>query len=204
MNIKMMKRIGALCAVAATMICCTDGVKSTSSGEFVEFDVRTDFTDNPFTFFKGKGLLLAAGSETDSINEMTIGWGALGNIWEPDNCVITVYVASGRHTFGYMEKARYFTVMQFADERADILRYMGTKSGRDGNKAEVLGLHTLYTENGVPYFEEAEAVYECEMLYHAPFDTEGFGDVPAQFYSHFDAGIHSMYMGRIVKAMRKK
>lgn len=170
--------------------------------DFEEFDVTKDFHGNPFTYFKGKGLLLAAGNKTD-FNEMTIGWGALGNIWEDDISTITVYVSKSRHTFGYMEKAKYFTVMEFDDSREDIPQYMGTHSGRDGNKAKALGLHTRFTEHGTPYFEEAKTVFECEMIYHAPFDPKGFGDIPQKFYSTYTSGIHSMYMGKIVKAMRK-
>ena len=135
------------------------------STDFEEFDVTTDFHGNPFTYFKGKGLLLAVGDEADH-NEMTIGWGALGNIWEKGMSLMTVYVAPGRHTFKYMEKAKYFTVMEFDDAHKDILEY--------------------------------------EMIYHAPFDPKGFGEMPKKQYADFPAGIHSMYMGKIVKAMRKK
>ncbi len=174
-----------------------------SSKDFEEFDVTTDFHGNPFTYFKGKGLLLAVGDKAD-YNEMTIGWGALGNIWEEGMSLMTVYVAPARYTFKYMEKAKYFTVMEFDDTRKDILQYMGTHSGRDGNKAKALGLHTRYTEHGTPYFEEAKTVFECEIIYHAPFDPNGFGEMPKKQYADFPAGIHSMYMGKIVKAMRKK
>lgn len=176
--------------------------QTAESKEFKEFDVTKDFQGNPFTYFKGKGLLLAVGDKSN-FNEMTIGWGALGNIWEKDMAMMTVYVAKGRHTFGYMEKAKYFTVMEFDDAHREILDYMGTHSGRDGNKAKALGLHTRYTEHGTPYFEEAKTVFECKMIYHAPFDPKGFGEMPKEFYADFPAGLHSMYMGKIVKAMRK-
>ncbi len=173
-----------------------------SSDEFEEFDVTTDFHGNPFTYFKGRGLLLAVGDSTDC-NEMTIGWGALGNIWEGGMSLMTVYVAPARYTFKYMEKAKYFTVMEFDEAHSDILDYMGSHSGRDGDKAKAMGLHTLYTDHGTPYFEEAKTVFECEMIYHAPFDPKGFGDMPKQLYADFPAGIHSMYMGKIVLALRK-
>ncbi len=170
--------------------------------DFEEFDVTEQFRSNPFTYFKGKGLLLAVGNKND-YNEMTIGWGALGNIWEKGMSLMTVYVAPARHTFKYMEKAKYFTVMEFDDSHKDILDYMGHHSGRDGNKAKALGLHTRFTEHGTPYFDEAKTVFECEMIYHAPFDPKGFGEMPKKLYSDFPAGIHSMYMGKIIKAMRK-
>jgi len=176
--------------------------KSSTAKKFEEFDVAKDFRGNPFTYFKGKGLLLAVGDKS-GFNEMTIGWGALGNIWEDGMSMMTVYVSKSRYTFGYMEKAKYFTVMEFDDAHKDILEYMGTHSGRDGNKAKTLGLHTRYTEHGTPYFDEAKTVFECEMIYHAPFDPNGFGEMPKKFYADYTAGVHSMYMGKIVKAMRK-
>lgn len=170
---------------------------------FVEFDVREQWNENPFDFFRGDGLLLAAGNK-ESNNAMTIGWGALGNIWNRDASTVTVYVAEGRYTFGFMEKSKYFTVMQFDEKHADVLRYMGSHSGRDGDKAEALGLHTLYTENGTPYYAEAELVLECEMLYHYKFETEGMSDGIRDFYKDFRAGVHHQYIGKIVKAMRKE
>ncbi len=174
-----------------------------SKPSFEEFDVNEKFRQNPFTFFKGNGLLLAAGDKLHH-NAMTIGWGALGNIWERDNATITVYVAQGRYTHQFMEKSRYFTVMEFDKAHKEVLDYMGHHSGRDGDKAKHLGLHTLYTEHGTPYFAEAKTVYECEMLYHAPFDPNGFGEVPREFYKTATAGVHSMYIGKVVRAMKKK
>lgn len=191
-----------LAIVTNTDSTSTENKKENAKGEFHEFDVNSQFSANPFTYFKGKGLLLAVGDKND-YNEMTIGWGALGNIWEKDMAMITVFVAPGRYTFKYMEKAKHFTVMEFDDDHKDVLQYMGTHSGRDGNKAEAMGLHTLYTEHGTPYFEEANTVYECEMIYHAPFDPKGFGDMPRNLYADFPAGIHSMYMGKVVKAITR-
>lgn len=169
---------------------------------FKEFDVMEDFNANPFTWFKGAGLLLAAGDES-GFNEMTIGWGSLGNIWEHNDATITVYVAEKRYTYKFMEQSKYFTVMVFDEDHEDVLQYMGSHSGRNGDKVKELGLHTLYTENGTPFFEEASEVYECEIIYHAPFDPKGFGELPKRFYANFSSGIHSMYIGKIVKAMRK-
>jgi flavin reductase (DIM6/NTAB) family NADH-FMN oxidoreductase RutF len=94
--------------------------------------------------------------------------------------------------------------MTFPEERADVLRYMGTKSGRDGDKAEALGLHKAYTENGTPYYTEANMVIECKIMYAAPFDPQYFkSDVPKWLYSNFPAGVHSMYMGEVVNAWKK-
>ncbi len=170
--------------------------------DFVEFDYTQAANLNPFTWFKGAGLLLASGEGEDH-NAMTIGWGAMGNIWQHDISTITVYVAPARYTYEYMERFKYFTVMVFDDDRKDVLEYMGTHSGRDGNKEQALGLHVAYTEHGTPYYLEAREVYECEVIYRDEFDPKGFGDIPRKRYENFPAGIHHQYIGKIVSARRR-
>lgn len=169
---------------------------------FAEFDVSKEFSGNPFTWFKGAGLLLASGDK-EHHNAMTIGWGALGNVWSHNVNTVTVYVAPARYTYEFMEKYKYFTVMVFDENRKDVLEYMGTHSGRDVNKEKELGLHVAYTENGTPYYLEAREVYECEVIYRDPFREEGFGELAKKRYENFPAGIHHQYIGRIVSARRR-
>lgn len=164
------------------------------------FDITTAMRANPFEFFRGAGLVLAAGKEGD-FNEMTIGWGGLGTLWSKP--VVTVYVAPGRFTYKYMESSEYFTVMRFPKELEAIPNYMGRHSGRDGDKAAALNLHTKFTPNGAPYFEEADLVVECRKIYSNQFNEAGFGDVPTKQYANFPAGIHHMYIGEVVSALRK-
>lgn len=170
-----------------------------NGGELKPFDITSNFNENAFQFFTGDGLLLCSGNKQKS-NAMTIGWGALGTLWQKP--ALTVYVAQGRYTHGFMEKSPYFTVMTFKDK--SILKYMGTHTGRDGDKAAHLGLHTLYTKNGTPYYKEADMVIECRTMYGRAFDPKGFrDDVPREFYKHADAGLHSMYTGEVVSAMKR-
>jgi len=172
-----------------------------STKTFKEFDITHDFRENGFTYFmKNHGLILAAGDKASN-NAMTIGWGAIGKLWQKN--VVTVYVAKGRYTHEFMERTKYFTVMEFKDPK--VGEYMGSHSGRDGDKAEALGLHTAYTENGTPYYEEADVVIECRLMYKDAFSPDGFtDDVPRKFYDGFKAGLHSQYIGEVVKAMKKQ
>ena len=172
--------------------------------EFEEFNVVENWDENPFDWFKGQGLLLAVGT-LEHNNAMTIGWGSLGNVWSKIGpATVTVYVAEARYTYEFMEKYDYFTVMAFDKEDARILGYMGTHSGRDGDKAAHLGLHTLYTENGTPYYAEATIVLECKTIYKAPFEKSGMSEEVKKFYENFDAGVHHMYIGNVVKALKRK
>lgn len=170
------------------------------SNEFKEFDVESEFRDNPFSILLGDGMLLASGDK-NGYNAMTIGWGNFGNLWQLPT--VTVYVAQKRYTHEFMEKSKYFTVMAFDKAHANVLRYMGSHSGRDGDKAKALGLHTKFTEHGTPYFEEATMVIECETMYKEQLRKEAMGEIPSELYANFPAGVHSMYIGKVIKAMKK-
>ncbi len=186
--------------LAAFMMVAATPVKAQEENGFKKINVVEDFSDNGFEWFRN-ALLLAAGDRTKS-NAMTIGWGGIGTLWQKN--ALIVYVAEKRYTKEFMDHFDYFTVMAFDEENGKVLQYMGTKSGRDGDKAQALGLHTAYTENGTPYYTEATMVIECKIMYAAPFDPDGFkSDVPKNMYRHFPAGIHSMYIGEVINAWKK-
>ena len=167
---------------------------------FKKFNVREDFDENGFQWFHDAELL-AAGDKSKS-NAMTIGWGGIGTLW--GRTALTVYVAEKRYTKEFMDKSDYFTVMTFDVEDSKVLRYMGSKSGRVDDKAADLGLHTAYTANGTPYYTEARMVIECKIMYAAPFDPQYFkSEVPKNMYTHFPAGIHTMYIGEVVNAWKR-
>ena len=182
------------------MVFAPNNISAQEENGFKKFSVETEFEDNGFQWFRD-AQLLCAGNVQQS-NAMTIGWGGIGTLWR--RTALTVYVAEQRYTKAFMDSAEYFTVMSFDMKDSNVLRYMGTKSGRDGDKAQALGLHTAYTANGTPYYTEASMVIECRTMYAAPFDPKGFkSDVPKNMYANFPAGIHTMYIGEVVSAWKK-
>ena len=196
----MMKKSNQITLLLAAFLLAATASFAQEENGFTQFNVVKEFNDNGFQWFRD-AQLLAAGDNVKS-NAMTIGWGAIGTLWQKP--ALTVYVAEKRYTKEFMDKAEYFTVMSFDVEHSKVLNYMGTKSGRDGDKAQALGLHTAYTANGTPYYLEATMVIECKLMYAAPFESNGFkSDVPRNRYSRFPAGIHSMYIGEVVNAWKK-
>ncbi len=195
-----MKRIHFITSFLVALVLMATPAMAQEEQGFKKFNVQKEFEDNGFQWFRD-AQLLAAGDKEES-NAMTIGWGAVGTLWQ--RSALTVYVAEKRYTKEFMDKAEYFTVMSFDVEHSKVLTYMGTKSGRDGDKAQALGLHTAYTANGTPYYTEATMVIECKIMYAAPFDPNGFkSDIPQNMYRQFPAGIHSMYIGEVVNAWKK-
>ena len=186
--------------MASVMLFAAMSVSAQEENGFKKFNVREDFTENGFQWFHDAELL-AAGDREKS-NAMTIGWGGIGTLW--GRTALTVYVAEKRYTKEFMDRSEYFTVMAFDVAHSNVLTYMGRQSGRDGDKAKALGLHTAYTENGTPYYTEAEMVIECRIMYAAPFDPQYFkSDAPKNMYRNFPAGVHTMYIGEVVNAWKK-
>ena len=196
----MKKRTVIKAVMASVMLFAAMSVSAQQENGFKKFNVREDFAENGFQWFHDAELL-AAGDREKS-NAMTIGWGGIGTLW--GRTALTVYVAEKRYTKEFMDRSEYFTVMAFDVAHSNVLNYMGSQSGRDGDKAKALGLHTAFTENGTPYYTEAEMVIECRIMYAAPFDPQYFkSDAPKNMYRNFPAGVHTMYIGEVVNAWRK-
>ena len=169
------------------------------NNELIAFDVQKEFQKNGFDWFT-ENLILCSGDTTES-NAMTIGWGGIGNYLGHDRPAVTVYVAPGRFTWEFMEKYPRFTIMQFDDP--EIWKYLGSHSGRDGDKAAALGLHVAYTEHGTPYYEEANLVIECETMTAWHQTEQDFrNDTPKKWYDGFDVGIHTIYIGEVIGAWK--
>ena len=175
--------------------------EETMTTELTPFDVQQEFAKNGFNWFT-ENLILCSG-DTAASNAMTIGWGGIGNYLGHERPAVTVYVAPARYTWQFMERYPRFTIMQFDDP--EVAKYMGSHSGRDGDKAAALGLHVAYTEHGTPYYEEATTVIECETMtaWHQT-EADFRNDTPRQWYNGFEAGIHTVYIGEVIGAWRRQ
>ena len=154
----------------------------------------TEIEGNPSKMFGEQWGLLTAGTE-DDLNTMTIAWGTLGMLWSKP--VMNVYVSTDRHTFGYMQKNDHYTVTFFSEEYRDTLMYLGTHSGRDGDKIAASGLHVEMMPDGQPGFSEATMVVSCKKIYAAQFDTAAMDESPRQIYTRTGMGVHYAYVGEI-------
>ena len=148
---------------------------------------------DPFTKFEKDWALLTAGTE-GHFNSMTIGWGALGTVWNKD--VLTVYVRPDRYTWQFLKDSDTFTVAFFPERCRKALTIMGTLSGRDGDKVAAAGLTPRFLPQGIT-FEEAAETFVCRKIYMAPMDYE---DVPPVAQRIYQNGVqpHWITMGEVV------
>lgn len=171
---------------------------STSKVENKEWhEISAEEISGNFVADINDGMLLSAGMEGD-MNTMTIGWGGLGKLWRRNT--FTVYVSGSRYTHEFMERNEYFTVCRFDSTYHDQVIYMGTHSGRDGDKVAASGLTLRYTDLGHPYYDEANLMIECKLLYKDVIDP---AQAPADMTMYETQLPHTMYVGEIVKVLAK-
>jgi len=156
-----------------------------------------DLRINPHHLFDRQTLLLAAGDfSTGDFNEMTIGWGSIGTTWNKP--YIEVVVRPTRFTYGFMEDYEDFTVSAFPSEYKRALSYLGTRSGRDGNKLIQTNLKAIASlKVKSPSFEQAELTIECRTIYSTDFDPARFID-PTIERNYPKHDYHRVYYGEIV------
>jgi len=166
---------------------------------FKHLDVK-EFNANPFTTIGDEWMLLSAGNEENGYNTMTVSWGHMGIMWGKGMPTAVAYVRPQRYTKEFMDREGYFTLSVLGEEYKKQLAYLGSHSGRDGDKIKETGLTPAFG-NGSVYFEEAKMVLVCRKLYQAPLREDGFVDKTIVEESYPNKDFHEMYVGEIVEIL---
>lgn len=154
------------------------------------------------------GILLTT-KNGDEVNTMTIGWGTIGIDWSLP--IFIAYVRESRHTKQLLEANGEFTVnIPMGDVDKKILGICGTKSGRDMNKIQELGLHLEDpVKISVPGIKELPLTLECKVLYKQQQDLSA---IPQKILDRYypveedtlhpgsDRDYHIAYTAQILKA----
>lgn len=153
---------------------------------------------NPFEKIGKDWFLVTAGDEK-GFNTMTASWGFMGVIWGKN--VFETVVRHNRYTYEFMEKNDLFTISFFDEAERDALKFCGSHSGRDCDKAKETGLTPFFTD-GTTAFEEAKLVFVCRKLYDGDIDLDKLnGDERTKWYG--SDPVHKQYIGEIVKVLSK-
>ncbi len=157
-------------------------------------------TNNPFDLI-GKDWALVTSGNTDKFNTMTVSWGGVGIMWGKP--VTYTFIRPQRYTFEFMEANGYFSMSFFDEEQRDALKFCGSKSGRDYDKVKETGLTPAFTEDGVPYFEEAKLVLVCKKMYSQFLNEDCIEDAES-VAKWYDNDYHKMYVSEITKVLVKE
>ncbi len=157
-----------------------------------DFDLRIN------DLWYNRWFLLTSGSwEKKDFNAMTVAWGYFGIMWNKP--VAAVVVRPTRFTYEYIEKYDDFSLSAFGKDYKEDLGYLGSHSGRDGDKiGETKLTPAASSVIGSPSFEEAELIVECRKIYRDDFKPENFLD--PEIDKHYpEKDYHRMYFGEILK-----
>jgi flavin reductase (DIM6/NTAB) family NADH-FMN oxidoreductase RutF len=149
-----------------------------------------------------KGAFLTV-SDGEKVNTMTIGWGAVGYMWNKP--VFTAMVRYSRYTYEIIDKSQDFTVsFPLNNTLNKELGLCGTKSGRDIDKVCDA---KLVLKNGElvnsPIIDNCELHIECKIVYKQGMD-EAFLNEEIKNKAYPNNDYHVMYFGEIVKAYIKE
>ena len=141
-------------------------------------------------------------------NPMTISWCEFGRVWNRPVC--TVLVRQSRHTHALLEQSGRFTVsIPKAGDRKEALAYCGTRSGREVNKLEALGLSLLPARaGGADGLAGCAMHFECRVVFKLESDLRNLDEaIRRQFYGDNqatpDGDPHTVYFGEILAAYRE-
>ena len=170
---------------------------------FKEVDIR-ELNVNPVVTITDEWMLLSAGNEENGYNTMTVSWGHMGAIWGHGSGrpTVVVYVRPQRYTKEFMDREEYFTLSVLGSNYKSQLGYLGSHSGRDGDKIKETGLTPVF-ENDTFYFEESKLIFVCKKLYQSALVEEGFVDKSIIGEHYPEKDFHDMYIGDIVKVLVK-
>ena len=160
-----------------------------------------ELTMNPMTLIGREWMLITAGNKDRGYNTMTASWGHLGSIWGHGGGMPTsvVYVRPQRYTKEFMDREECYTLSFFSEDYKKQLGYLGSHSGRDGDKVAVAGLTPVF-EGEYTTFAEAKLTLVCRKLYRGSLNAEGFVDASIVGEHYPKADFHDFYIGHIVKA----
>lgn len=140
------------------------------------------------------GVFLSAGLERP--NTMTIGWGAIGYMW--NRPVFIAMVRPSRHTKQILDETGCFTVS--VPTKAPLkaqLAFAGAKSGREVDKFDGHGLTAAPAQTvGAEIVRECGLHFECRVRLVQDLGTERM-DPQVQQSAYPDGDVHALYFGEI-------
>ena len=161
-----------------------------------------ELDDNAIRMIGKDWMLISAGNIDEGFNMMTASWGALGFLWQKP--VSMIFVRPQRYTHEFTEREDYYTITFYDEKHKDILRHMGSVSGRDFDKINESGLTPVATDNGSVGFAEAILIIECKKLFATVLDEADFIDKELDKNTYPNKDYHTMYVGEIINVWRRK
>ena len=149
----------------------------------------------------GKDWLLITTEALGRSNAMTASWGGMGVMWNKP--VLYLVIRPQRFTRELLDENGRFSVCVLDGSRRSDYNYLGTASGRDGDKLAHTGL-ALAHEDGFPFLPEAHTVFLCKSLYRQPMAGQFFLESAEDARWYPDKDYHSLYVAQVERLLVKE
>lgn len=147
----------------------------------------------------GTDWMLITAGDKEMYNMMTASWGGMGILW--NKSVVFAFVRPQRYTYEFLRNNSHFSLSFYDKSWARALKFCGTNSGREVNKARVTGLTPVFEEKA-PYFEQANLVVICRKLYAQDMTESSIIDENLMQYYHGD-DFHTVFVGEMERVLVK-
>lgn len=146
----------------------------------------SDFEKNDYKVFElfQKQWAVVATGNMEKHNACTVSWGSLGTLWTrpgKTGSVVTVYLHPSRYTRELLTENDMFTVSFFPNECKKALAFIGSRSGRDGDKISASGLTPIAAGDSVA-FQEASLTFVCRKIYQHQMAKEDIASDVQDYY----------------------
>lgn len=152
----------------------------------------------------GREWMLICAEWEGETNAMTASWGFLGELWGAPSAIC--FIRPQRFTYHLADRAEYYSLAFFGEERRRELAYFGSHSGRDGDKAAACGMSYRHIEiNGtpVPFPDGAQVVLICRRVYTDDIHADHFNDPAVLEANYPERDLHRAFLGEIVTALER-
>ena len=154
---------------------------------------------NPFTKIGKEWGVVTAGTKA-SANAMTVSWGGVGVLWGKN--VAYIFIRDSRYTKEFIDQNDFFSVTFLSETYRDAMNYLGSHSGRDGDKFGPAGL-TLAYRHSIPYIDEGNFVLLCQKLSATRITEDSFLAPSLKDKWYKDGDMHTMYIAEIIDIMAR-
>lgn len=155
---------------------------------------------NPFTKISKEWMLVTAGVKKRVTPwNSKLGWCRNHVGKEYRNCIYPPQ----RYTKKFMDETGMYTLSFLSEDYRKALSVCGSVSGKDvEDKWKEAGLHP-YAVDGTTAVEEADLIFVCKTQYTQDMKPECFDVKENDEKWYPDKDYHTMYMGEIVKVLKR-
>ncbi|MBQ4065796.1 MAG: flavin reductase [Clostridia bacterium] len=157
--------------------------------------------ENLFTAVKDEWMLISAINKEGKVNTMTASWGGFGIMWARPVCLCVI--RPQRYTREFVDDAERLTLSFLTEGHREALALCGKVSGRDCDKIEEAGLHTV-VDDDIAYFEESRLVICGKKIYVSEFKEENFLDPTILDSKYPLRDYHKVYVCEIERVLVKE